>query len=1186
MPVLILFLFLFLITGPVAIILALVMRARLHDAEASLVNLRKRLRTLEQQQSPPVDSSPAPGHAPQPDQSHTDPSPISPERGSTAPYSSHATAGGGIRMDAPPPAPNKPSALTQDATDPASEAAFTVHSPSEESGTTSAAEVQHRTDTSSLPSSTPELGYVVSSDRSETDAESGKETVCSDQGDTVRQRGDEKTHHDATGNDAAARAAAAPLSLPKDRKALGPSQRKIHQHGPAETSWDHWEELLGRRLLTWTGIVILFLAAAFLIHFAYERGVWGAVFTPPVRLLTILLAALAAGIWGWRAQQHGHGPLGHGLLGGSVGLGMLAVYAAYRPDFLFPAEYTPLGPVSAFIAMAAMSGAGWYMAVRFNAAALAHIALLCGLLTPVLLSTGEGHRDILCAWLFILNGSALLAAAGRNWRGLSAVAVSGSTLLLSAWVFLHGQHQPDQHLGALLWWTAFYILTLAVPVLRVHWRKCDPHPSHLYLPTVSSILLLSLTWLMTHDSAMLATVSAVFAALHMLQTVLFLRQRPLPRRIGLLAALAQINIALALILGADALTMTWGIQAAILLSAGLLTQSWLTRVAGGILLSASLLAWIRWTITTPLPDGGWGSDGWIVGIAMAPVICSLCWLTYYRLRSAMQDWDRYVAVTLATISGLGFTGVLAAEILRIQIIGPWWQGMGTIPLAWAAVLGAMLHAAAQHWWCAPRQRQALCDFAPLVAVGLAAGAAFLALVAYITGLRQEWIPLANNLGLILPVAGLTMISMSRFLGLPQLPALGGMAILAGLSGEAWLWGDHWWGPPGACFLVSGLWMVLSLLGLRVAVMLRAPYLASWANGGSVVALASWLLGVSALTPSSSSIPISTVWTVLVGLGPLFAALIWTMRYYWRDCLGEASRASLHMWSPVASLGGSAFLIAEVLRLQSAANPQWWQDSGPLPALWAALIAAGAHAAWDAAWRRDSASLQQQTQPFPVAHRAMVITGPIAMVALASYLSREPYGMGMLPFLAPLGLILPVCAALWWWLRPSLQGEKWAFLPKAVVAILLLGSSLEAWSWTRLHFADSKPALLAVTAVWAAWAGGFLAAGMLRKTQQLRLLGLALAAATVGKLLLIDLAELETGQRILISLIVGIVCLAGGAGYHRLRKSSQNTPRRGNRFPQANAHSPSDDSSGGEGDAQDPHSGPGALGDTDAESRPQ
>ena len=74
----------------------------------------------------------------------------------------------------------------------------------------------------------------------------------------------------------------------------------------------------------------------------------------------------------------------------------------------------------------------------------------------------------------------------------------------------------------------------------------------------------------------------------------------------------------------------------------------------------------------------------------------------------------------------------------------------------------------------------------------------------------------------------------------------------------------------------------------------------------------------------------------------------------------------------------------------------------------------------------------------------------------------------------------------------------------------------------------------MTALWALAGVGVLVAGLVRDEQPLRLAGFALLAAATGKVFLADLAALDTLYRAGSFLVLGVLLLAGGYAWHRLR----------------------------------------------------
>lgn len=522
-------------------------------------------------------------------------------------------------------------------------------------------------------------------------------------------------------------ATAAPTGMPRKIPDLAaPVTPKVKSGKPA-SGLDAVEELYGRKLLTWAGIGILFLAGAFLLRLAYDSGWVGHFFTPPVRIATLLVTAVGALVWGGRSLRKQHGPLGQGLLGGGLGLLALTIFAAYKPGFLLPDNVALIGPVTAFAGLAATSALGFGLSWWLRAAALAHIALLCGFATPIMISTGSGSREGLCTWLLLLDIGALVTAAWHRWRGLSSVAAAGTALLISAWIFKYGTALPQPDWATIAWLLAFQGLLLSVAVIGFRRHTSEAVPvQHLLLPLGGAIAVLAASSALFGDGfrSELAAIATVLAAMQAVQTYFALRHIPTARTVGTVATISLLNLALFLHLPGDAATWGWAVESAALASIGWRLRLPYLRNLAGILI---VLTWMRGahvafpaivdTNVTPM------LNAWFLTLAALPTCLAaraiIDWIWTKRL-GGPRHW-----AILAIISGHTWGALLAAEVIRVDAFAHIPGFPEPLPLALIAAGVASVHALIAYRW---RIRRAWLGSLPWLALhGLALIAAYFSL---------------------------------------------------------------------------------------------------------------------------------------------------------------------------------------------------------------------------------------------------------------------------------------------------------------------------------------------------------------------------------------------------------------------------------------------------------------------------
>ncbi len=218
------------------------------------------------------------------------------------------------------------------------------------------------------------------------------------------------------------------------------------------------EQRIGARWSTWIGVVAILFAASFFVKWSIENDLIG----PRARLglgLTAGLALLAAGLGLHRRRDVPY--LSEGLSGLGLGLCYLSLYAGY-------AYHDLLQVGAAFALMFIVTVLGTVVAVVSERQVTAVLALLGGLLTPVLLARQEPRERELMGYLLVLDILVLVIARYHTWRGLNRFAWAGTVLLLAPVLM----RDPDSAfpVARLVLLSGLFVLFLLTPLAR-EWRQ-------------------------------------------------------------------------------------------------------------------------------------------------------------------------------------------------------------------------------------------------------------------------------------------------------------------------------------------------------------------------------------------------------------------------------------------------------------------------------------------------------------------------------------------------------------------------------------------------------------------------------------------------------------------------------------------------------------------------------------------
>ncbi len=218
-----------------------------------------------------------------------------------------------------------------------------------------------------------------------------------------------------------------------------PAPRPAEPRAPAAPSQPSAFDRLLQRVWGWftegnvpvkIGMLVLFAGVAALLKYASDAGM---LHVPvALRVSMVALAAIGGLFFGWHKRESRR-VFALSLQGGSIGVLVMTVFAAFRLYDLLPAG-------AAFAVLVVLVAGIGVLAVMQDALALAVLGLIAGFAAPILVSTGNGSHVALFSYYAVLNLAILGIAWKRSWRVLNLLGFIATFAVGSAWGVLRYDH--------------------------------------------------------------------------------------------------------------------------------------------------------------------------------------------------------------------------------------------------------------------------------------------------------------------------------------------------------------------------------------------------------------------------------------------------------------------------------------------------------------------------------------------------------------------------------------------------------------------------------------------------------------------------------------------------------------------------------------------------------------------------
>jgi uncharacterized membrane protein len=371
--------------------------------------------------------------------------------------------------------------------------------------------------------------------------------------------------------------AAAPVdvtALPEVQPAEPRRRRRALPWPPDAVGLEDW---VGRRGLGWVAVVLLLFATAFFLKYAFENDWIG----PLGRVSIGVVAGAGLCAAGWPARRRGYRLFSQMLTAAGVVLLYLATFASFGYYHLMPRD-------RAAVFLVLLVGETAALALLYDAPSIALMAVVGGLLTPILLHADHDQYRSLFTYLIVLDLGVVALALFRSWRAVATVALLGTQGLF--WLWWRENYHPEKLEAALLFQAAVFALFLLHNVLAhvVRPRKADVEA---LARTVLNAFLFALAgYVLLRDDyrVWLGTAAVGLAILYTALGWLVLRRRPddpWQQVVVVATALGFVAVVFPLQASAAWIALGWAVEGAALGGFGLRLRSDRLRALGAALLA-------------------------------------------------------------------------------------------------------------------------------------------------------------------------------------------------------------------------------------------------------------------------------------------------------------------------------------------------------------------------------------------------------------------------------------------------------------------------------------------------------------------------------------------------------------------------------------------------------------------------
>ena len=327
------------------------------------------------------------------------------------------------------------------------------------------------------------------------------------------------------------------------------------------------EQFIGKRALGWIAVVVLLFATAFFIRYAFENewvGPLGRVALGVVAGLLLVIRGRSYYLRGWRVFSQM-------LTAGGIVLLYLSTFASFGYYQLLPQQ-------SAGVFMFLVVACSGLLALRYDAVAIAVMAVVGGLFTPLLLHSIHDQYVSLFQYLAALNLGIVALLAVRAWPVVGMLAYLGTQGVF--WIWYEVNYHPEKLPWAIGFQGVIYVMYLLLTAIRREpfqslppssaLSPADPYRMLIRTEALFQIPLVALAsfgsaYALLYDDYQpwLGALAIVFATIYALLARALLQQS-LAAAVSL--GVASSFVALAISLEADApwIALGWAAEAAVL----------------------------------------------------------------------------------------------------------------------------------------------------------------------------------------------------------------------------------------------------------------------------------------------------------------------------------------------------------------------------------------------------------------------------------------------------------------------------------------------------------------------------------------------------------------------------------------------------------------------------------------------